>query len=216
MSSWYTSSSEEEPQLNIEELTNPNSEQKILQKNQKNNQNRMTSGAAKSEDYRDGLTEDDVENIEEDQEEDQEERQKQATKALDKTLSSTLSDIDRAKQEGNLSAVIEYVNNAILPYLAYTPTEYKNNVISSVADQVVDMKDNGRRIFKDKEQVLTFLNGILSGSLHRQPRKVKETIKNDNLTKNKILNPKLMNYKPKPFTSKHNYVYKGNSRKTVI
>lgn len=210
----YTSSSEEEPQLNTERLTNPNSEQVILKQKQEEEQDMMTSVASKNADFYGQLADD--EDSETEDEVEQEVGVKEATKALDKTLPTTLSDIDRAKQEGNLSAVIEYVNNAILPYLAYAPTEYKNNVISSVADQVVDMKDNGRRIFRDKEQVLTFLNGILSGSLRRQPRKVKETIKNDTLTKNQILNPKLKNYKPRPFTSKHNYVYKGNSRKTVI
>lgn len=197
--------------LNIEKLTNPNSEQDILKENQEEEQDMMTSGASKSEDYRDGLDyDDDVD------EEDQEVAQKEATKALDKTLPTTLSNIGKAAQAGNISAAVERFNNEVVVYLPYVPDDYKNNVISSVADQFVDMRDNGRRIFRDKEQVLTFLNGILSGSLHRQPRKVKESIKNDNLTKNKILNPKLMNYKPKPFTSKHNYVYKGNSRKTVI
>ena len=177
----------------------------------------MTSGAAKNEDFRDSMTNEyDDYNDSMSESEGDPQTQQEATTALDKTLPTTLSNIGKAAQAGNISAGVEHFNNEVVLYLPYVPDDYKNNVISSVADKFVDMRDNGRRIFRDKEQVLTFLNGILSGSLHRQPKRVKESIKNDNLTKNKILNPKLMNYKPKPFTNKHNYVFKGNSLKTVI
>ena len=136
-------------------------------------------------------------------------------KMADEGIKTITPSLKNAEQDGNLSAVIELLNS-IAGLLLAAPVDYKNNVISSFADDIADMRDNGRRIFKDKEQVLTFLNGILSGSLHRQPQRIKESVKNDTLTRNKILNPKLKNRKPRPFTKKNNYVYKGNSLKTVI
>lgn len=219
--------------LNIEDLTNKDSVNDTIGKAIEEEQNMMSNATETNENFKNKLNieeeltpeqqqafisgdpnDNDTEEITQDltTNDDNNEEVIKAVEDKIKTLSPALK---KAKQESNLSVVIELLNS-IAGLLLAAPVDYKNNVISSFADDIADMRDNGRRIFRDKEQVLTFLNGILSGSLHRQPQRVKESVKNDTLTRNKILNPKLKNRKPRPFTKKNNYVYKGNSLKTVI
>ena len=214
-----------EDMINIEGLTNKDSEQVILNRNQNEEQNMMSNATETNENFKDRLNNEEItQDLTTDDDNDTEEitqdlttddDNKEVIKAVDDEIKTLSPALKKAKQESNLSVVIELLNS-IAGLLLAAPVDYKNNVISSFADDIADMKDNGRRIFRDKEQVLTFLNGILSGSLHRQPQRVKESVKNDTLTRNKILNPKLKNRKPRPFTKKNNYVYKGNSLKTVI
>ena len=225
----------EEDKEDILNYTVPDSEQVILNRNQEAEQNMMSNARETNEeiinklyngeltpeqediwingDPKDIGTEEITEEITQDINTNDDNNK--VVEIINKAIDKNKSKYEESIKEANLSTVIELLNS-IAGLLLAAPVDYKNNVISSFADDIADMRDNGRRIFRDKEQVLTFLNGILSGSLHRQPQRVKESVKNDNLTRNIILNPKLKNRKPRPYTKKNNYVYKGNSLKTVI
>lgn len=202
--------------INIEDLNDKDSEQKTIKENNENEQNMMSEAVETNDKWIKSLTPEETEDFYKSYKNDTtDDDNNNVVDLINKAIDKNKSKYEDSIKESNLSVVIELLNS-IAGLLLAAPVDYKNNVISSFADDIAEMRDNGRRIFRDKEQVLTFLNGILSGSLHRQPQRVKESIKNDKLTRNIILNPKLKNRKPRPFTKKNNYVYKGNSLKTVI
>lgn len=200
--------------LNMVALTNKNSEMDTLRDNQEKEEDEMLTGGRLNS-WLNGDSEDMT------SEEEGVSGGMLATTsgAVDEGIKKETSDrvvvVMNSAMAGDPQSVIQNVH-ALSSLTASTPATFRNEVIAKVADAIKDMRIGNEKVFKNETQLMNFIKGIFTGQPTSKSKHVDNMMKRAKLTQHMNINPALRRRIPRPITPSGNYVYRGNSMKTII